>query len=438
MALTTPLFYPKPAKELVKAAGRGWYDTFQHYLPWVQQHPNAQEYCTHALFAVLKGIGDPKRGRVLSLRSQNDGDFEQCIFTLLPLSDCASVLHSPQLLRVAHKYAAQGSRHYSLFVARVRRIFEDSNMAVPGAWNDVFRQYDNTQALIAASAVGDAVEVKRLIPLAVAPADGNRALCKAAENGHPRCVQLLCAVSIFEAVAAHNNPCSPLEWAAKNGHVECVRALLKHSHPSTHFPSAAFSARHGHLDVVEILAPALKSKHAGDILTAAAVGGHTTIAKLLERTFSQQDLKQGEALKNAAASGHVDMVRHFVEYASSQQIARALNNAACYGQPACVKVLLSHSSCDDNRLALEELAQLPARRWDPANRTTLTPPQKMSLELLAEHCDAQAVLTALQTAHPQDPQFWEELEELLLPARQRSVLSDSIEDKKRAMARRKM
>lgn len=233
MTLTTPLLYPKPAKELVKAAGRGWHDNFGYHLPAVQQHANAQEYCTHALFAVLQGMGDPKRGRTLNLRSENNGDFEQCISILQPLADCTVVVRSPQLLRVAHKYAACGSQHYSLFVSHVRSIFEDSNMAVSGAWNGVFQQYDNTQALIRASAAGNVREIKRLIPLAVPSADSNMALCIASREGHLECVQLLCAVSRFEAPALlGKHTCSPLQWAAQNGRLECVRVLLKHCHHS--------------------------------------------------------------------------------------------------------------------------------------------------------------------------------------------------------------
>lgn len=430
----TPFLYPKAAKELVKNAGRGWHHNFEDHLPAVQQHTNAQEYCTHALFAVLQGLGDPKRGQTLSLRSENDSDFEQCISILRPLADCAVLVQSPQLLRVAQKYAACGSKHYSLFVLHVRSIFEDTNTAVSVAWDCVFQQYDNTQALIVASAAGNASEVKRLIPLAAPSADGNMALCMASREGQLECVQLLCAVSKFEAPALLEKPGgSPLQWAAQNGRLECVRVLLTYCHSSTHLPSAVIAARHGHFDIIQLLAPLLKSKHAEHVLMASAVGGNMEITRLLEQLFAKQDLKYGEALKTAAASGHVEMVQHLLNHASPEQIAHAFTNAAHHGHADCLKILMPHSSRQDIGVALEQLTQLPARQ----NGTSLTPQQKICVQVLAEHCDAQAVLTTLQTAHPQEPNFWETLEECLR-AQQRILLLDGIENSKRVMAQRKM
>ena len=83
------------------------------------------------------------------------------------------------------------------------------------------QRLNSTQLLIEASSIGDANEVKRLIPVSDPKANDSRALRYAAYNGHSECVKLLIPVSDPKA-----NDSEALRMAARNGHIECVKLLL--------------------------------------------------------------------------------------------------------------------------------------------------------------------------------------------------------------------
>lgn len=110
----------------------------------------------------------------------------------------------------------------------------------------------NFQFLIYAASEGNTGALHRLIALGrVAVESFSEALCAAARNGHPECVELL----IPFATLPHMRYEALCEAVIK-GHITCVELLLPVSNPQSHSSrTLQLAVELGHIEIAELLYP---------------------------------------------------------------------------------------------------------------------------------------------------------------------------------------
>ncbi|MBB3805273.1 ankyrin repeat protein [Xanthomonas arboricola] len=135
-----------------------------------------------------------------------------------------------------------------------------------------------------------------------------------------------------------------LVLAARHGHTECVKRLLKECSPLQHDSLALYeAARHGHADVVFQLVLFSDAKaQASRALIAACREGHLQVVKhLLPFSSKIQCAQHGFAV--AAENNHVDVVEFLVEAGlpdPEDTFSLGLNAAATKGHEQLVRTLL--------------------------------------------------------------------------------------------------
>jgi len=132
----------------------------------------------------------------------------------------------------------------------------------------------NTELLCEASKTGNSEEVRRLIPISDPKAQDSDALRLAAKNGHTECARLLIKVSSAFGMA--------LCWAAHNGHADCVELLISVPEPIDGLKALLWAAERGHAECVKLLIPISDpKKYYSRALQLAVRHGHTPCVELL-------------------------------------------------------------------------------------------------------------------------------------------------------------
>lgn len=132
--------------------------------------------------------------------------------------------------------------------------------------------------LMRAAGDGDAVEVRRLIPLFSAKVHFNQALVVAARQGHARCVELLIPVS-----DPKDDNSAALCNAVREGYPDCVKLLIPVSDPkSKNSEALQLAAFCGDSEFVELLIPVSDPKaNNSQALGLAVYYGHLKCTELL-------------------------------------------------------------------------------------------------------------------------------------------------------------
>ena len=193
----------------------------------------------------------------------------------------------------------------------------------------------------------------------------------AAYNGNSGVVRLLCQeygvdvnCSTSETVEeAPRKGITPLEWAARMGHTEVVKALLENkadmniSRPTDSVTPLTIAAQNGHTEVVKLLldnkADVNASTHTGATpLYVAAQKGHTEVMKLLLANKGDVNARKHNGvtpLYIAAQNGHTEVVE--LLFANKADVNASKNNratplfiAARNGHTEVVKLLLANKA----------------------------------------------------------------------------------------------
>lgn len=162
-------------------------------------------------------------------------------------------------------------------------------------------------------------------------------LARSAEIG---CIAEITSLLAQGADPKHNNS-APLSAAAKNGHAECVKALIPISYPGAMASRALYLAASGaHAGCVKLLIPVSDPKARDSLaIRAAATNGATESLRLL---IPVSDLPA--ALRISASGGHLECVRLLiscsdrVDHASSG--FHSLRMAIEHGHFECANLLI--------------------------------------------------------------------------------------------------
>ncbi|UXA49289.1 ankyrin repeat domain-containing protein [Xanthomonas prunicola] len=135
-----------------------------------------------------------------------------------------------------------------------------------------------------------------------------------------------------------------LVLAARHGHTECVKRLLKECSPLQHDSLALYeAARHGHADVVfQLLLFSDAKAQDSRALIAACREGHLEVVKHL-LPFSSKIQCALHGLAAAAENNHVDVVEFLIEAGlpdPEDTYTLGLNAAAAKGHERLVRTLL--------------------------------------------------------------------------------------------------
>lgn len=169
--------------------------------------------------------------------------------------------------------------------------------------------YFFNECLLACAKRGDSAGIARLISQGADPAAKNsRALQYAAEDGHQDCVRLLIPISDPKARFSH-----ALRWASRNGHLECVKLLIPVSDPKAENSYALrWAATNGYVECVKTLMPvsnlAAKKSQA---LRACAFNGHEECVKFLLEHVAHDGIYQ--AFREVLARGIAPIVAIFLD-----------------------------------------------------------------------------------------------------------------------------
>ncbi len=255
------------------------------------------------------------------------------------------------------------------------------------------------RAIVAACASGNPSILKRLLRAQEATSEmthrldtssitdfskiGHLALYQAASGGHKDLVEILLARKAEAYVSDTATGLTPLQIAAKNGHLEVVGALcttlpfkmpehrsMDPAHEKTCMKALHYAAVNGHDETVAFL---LKHGSRSDDLDSlgetalikASKNGHAIVVKALLRGGADPHVRGGEqydvegrttffppraqvlrarpmAIHHAASNGH-DNVLAILPYSKETcgyQASNALHLGAAYGHPKAVQVLL--------------------------------------------------------------------------------------------------
>ena len=237
----------------------------------------------------------------------------------------------------------------------------------------VSKEQANSSLLFHAAEEGNLSEVQRLleldnseIDLNITDEDGRTPLYFAAQNGHIEVVKALLEKSA-NVDARRNTGSTPLFIAAQNGHIEVVKILLenKANVDASRKDSATplcIAAHQGHTEVVKVLlqkgANVDARRNTGETpLYFAAQKGHIAVVTALLEKSANVDARRntGETpLYVAAQNGHTEVVIALLSYnanvdASRNAGATPLYIAAQKGHIAVVTALLEKSANVDAR-----------------------------------------------------------------------------------------
>ncbi|WDJ36741.1 ankyrin repeat domain-containing protein [Xanthomonas campestris] len=203
-----------------------------------------------------------------------------------------------------------------------------------------------SEHLKTAAKLGKAELVKKLIPLCDATDDA--ALCLAARHGHVECVKLLL------------KDCNPLQGdsqalfeAARNGHADVVFQLVLFSDAKAQDSRALIAAcRGGHLEVVKHLLPfSSKIQCAQHGLAAAAEKNHVEVVEfLIEAGLPDPEDTFSLGLNVAVAKGYEQLVRTLLwaivrtGHAPRDFGQQAMITAAANGNASIVKSVLEFAN----------------------------------------------------------------------------------------------
>ena len=161
--------------------------------------------------------------------------------------------------------------------------------------------------------------------------------------GHvARMGDLLLVVDLIPS--ASPNQCSrALQYAAENGHADCVKALIPYSDPTAHNHWALFmAAAKGNLECVRLLAPFASAEEISTPLGWAAGQGHLECVHNLSALTSDYHV----AVRQAAENGRVECLQFLLSLIPSPNPSSlsgdwALVDACTHGHTECVKLLLA-------------------------------------------------------------------------------------------------
>ena len=140
--------------------------------------------------------------------------------------------------------------------------------------------------LIEAARAGDLEAIKAAIARGEDPkANDSVALSWAARGGHLECLRLLLPVSDPKA-----RDSLALSLAVDGGHLECLRLLLPVSDPKARDSIAmSLAADGGHLECLRLLLPVSDPRYYSRVLRVAAWKGHTECARLIEDAIAEAE-----------------------------------------------------------------------------------------------------------------------------------------------------
>lgn len=153
----------------------------------------------------------------------------------------------------------------------------------------------NDEKLRRAAFYGDAVQLKRLIPISDPKLYDSAALMYAAEQGYVECVKLLMPVS---------DPTVALWVAARYGWTDDLKRFIQNSNPSSHGNKALeLAAENGHTECVKLLIPVSDIAHSRNkwVLLIDCFGRelHTLALHTLDQAEAELVLAKRDNLANA-------------------------------------------------------------------------------------------------------------------------------------------
>lgn len=167
--------------------------------------------------------------------------------------------------------------------------------------------YHNAKLLFQAARLGNTAEVERLSAQTFENSWLGQALVSAARYGHIECVKVLIkdfGAATISQTFDKNWQGNALVSAAYFGHIECVKVLTKGSRFSDKGEALAQAAAEGHDDCVQFLIPLCRPTYQQSMaLRLAALGGHAKCVELLIPVSNPQD-KANDALRAAVEKKH--------------------------------------------------------------------------------------------------------------------------------------
>lgn len=167
--------------------------------------------------------------------------------------------------------------------------------------------YHNAKLLFQAARLGNTAEVERLSAQTFENSWLGQALVSAARYGHIECVKVLIkdfGAATISQTFDKNWQGNALVSAAYFGHIECVKVLTKGSRFSDKGEALAQAAAEGHDDCVQFLIPLCRPTYQQSLaLRLAAFGGHAKCVELLIPVSKPQD-KANDALRAAVEKKH--------------------------------------------------------------------------------------------------------------------------------------
>lgn len=211
-----------------------------------------------------------------------------------------------------------------------------------------------------------------------------RALREAVETGQSECVKVLLPLCTAKQIEDAAGLC------IQYNHMECLVALLSHCEPKNNDSfMLRQAAEYGHSDMVELLLP-------------------LSLPKAL----------QSEALYLASRNGFTECVKLLIPVSSPQAgQSRCLWQAAANGHTECVRILIPHSYCKAN--------------GSVALQSALLNGHSDCAQLLYPVSDMPLVLQLLKQFHSKHPHVWSDLENRMNAQRQHTLLSQSLEERKK-------
>jgi len=240
--------------------------------------------------------------------------------------------------------------------------------------NDIFLSHDTPSVhayqLWAAAANGNAAELERLFPKVNPKFEADRPWRLAIENGHIGCVKSLIRIGM---PTEYNYA---LKVAARVGNLECVKLLIPLCHlNSEDFMTLSEAATHGHAHCVQELIAVCDPKSENSFaLRGAARHGHVECVKVLIPVSNPVDFD--DALIAAASKGHINCVRELIGV-SEHACTEALRAAMFYDRTECVDFLLDYG---DAEFALESLPGGYRNLWPHVVEYIQAQKQKQTLE----------------------------------------------------------
>lgn len=174
----------------------------------------------------------------------------------------------------------------------------------------------NGMLLVEAAFQGDSVKVQRLIPISECLVY-DYAARMAIENGHVECVKLL---------VKHMDEYHALLAAASCGLTDDIRILLPQCDNEAIRRGFVRAAAEGHVESVKLLMPYCDPKANGsNALQWAAKNGHTECVKLLI-PVSDPKADKSEALRWAAINSHTECVKLLMPFSDVEAVVKNCNH----------------------------------------------------------------------------------------------------------------